>query len=101
MNFFYDLPEELQEKIYKCAHKLKFDTCLYRIDNHFEEHFLSGALKNMALYLYSSGVSNFELNNYFECLDWLDGNTPFDYDESRNNVYYRIFEDYWLSHFHF
>jgi hypothetical protein len=99
MNFFYDLPDELQDKIFKCAHKIKFDICLCRINYCFDEHFSSAALKNMALHLYSTGVSNFELNNYFECLNWLDGNTPFDYDESRNNVYYIIFEDYWLSHF--
>jgi hypothetical protein len=71
MNRLELLPEELQEKIYKCAHELKFNICLYRINNHFDEHFLSVALKNMALHLYSTGISNFELNNYFECLDWL------------------------------
>jgi hypothetical protein len=98
MNRLELLPEELQEKIYKCAHELKFNICLYRINNHFDEHFLSVALKNMALHLYSTGISNFELNNYFECLDWLNGNTPFNYDESRDNIYYRISEDYWLSH---
>lgn len=98
MNRLELLPIELQDKIYYEAHKLKFNICVFRIKNNFDEHFSAGALKNMALHLYSTGLCDFELNNYFECLDWLDGNTLFDYDESRNNVYYRIFENFWLSH---
>lgn len=98
MNRLELLPIELQEKIYYEAHKLNFNICLNDINYRFDEHFSSGAIKNMALHLYSSGISNIELQNYFECIDWIDGNTLFDYEESRNNVYYRIFEDFWLSH---
>lgn len=98
MNRLELLPEDIIEKIYYEAHKLNFNICVYDINYRFDEHFSSCALKNMALHLYSSGISNIELQNYFECIDWIDGNTLFDYDESRNNVYYRIFEDFWLSH---
>ena len=98
MNRLELLPIELREKIYFEAHKLKFNNCICSINNLFDEHFLDGALKNMALHLYSTGISDFELNNYFECLDWLDGNTLFDFEESRNNVYYMIFLEYWISY---
>lgn len=100
MNRIEILPIELQEKIYYEAHKLKFDFCIERIKNHFEDHLSTGAIKNMTILLYSTGLSDIELKNYIECLNWLDGYS-INHKKLHNNMYYIVFQQYWFWNYQY
>jgi len=98
MNRLELLPIELQEKIYYETHKLKFNISVYRIKNHFDEHLPAGAFKDMVLHLYSTGITDNEIKNYFEFIDWLDGkNLKITSDYFEDNVYKRIYTDFFVS----
>jgi len=98
MNFFYDLPDELQDKIYFEAHKLNSkDTFekIKKIDFWIRDD-VGFAIMSMTNLLYYLGATQKELRDYYFCLDWLDGKklniTTEDMD---NNLYYNVYYDYW------
>jgi hypothetical protein len=98
MNFFYDLPDELQDKIYFEAHKLNSkDTFekIKKIDFWIRDD-VGFAIMSMTNLLYYLGATQKELRDYYFCLDWLDGKklniTTEDMD---GNLYYNVYYDYW------
>lgn len=93
MNHFYDLPEELQEKIYLEAHFMKF--CVV-IDELTSSQPGSGVEYSMQNCLYNTNMDKKEIENYFFCLDWLDGKRlNITLEDVFENKYYRIYYDFW------
>ena len=97
MNFFYDLPDELQDFIHREAHKIKFKYISEKIKKIEFWQRRHPAIRGMTNLLYYLGASKKELKDYFFCLDWLNGirlnitGTVMMDDNLYHNVYY----DYW------
>ena len=93
MNFFYDLSEELQEKIHFECHLGKFcDVAIELVS----ETPIRGAEYSMQYCLYNTTMDKKELRDYFFCLDWLDGKKlKITSEDMEHNVYYNVFNDYW------
>jgi hypothetical protein len=93
MNYFYDLPEELQEKIHFECHLGKFCNVAIELVN---ETPIRGAEYSMQYCLYNTTMDKKELRDYFFCLDWLDGKKlKITSEDMEHNVYYNVFNDYW------
>ena len=70
MNLFYDLPDDIQEKIFKFSHEMKFKAVLLYI--HRKHHWWIKRRSHGLLYkLYNSKMSMEDLNYYFKSLDFL------------------------------
>lgn len=98
MNFFYDLPDDIREKIYKCAHKLNSkDTFekIKKIDFWIRDD-VGFAIMSMTNLLYYLGATQKELRDYYFCLDWLDGKKlNITSEDMEDNLYYNVYYDYW------
>lgn len=94
MNFFYDLPEELQDKIYGYLHESNFKNCILKINSLNKKKTLWRA--QISRILYSSGMPDSELEKYFTFLDWVDGNPRGILQNFEFNIYYQAFNDFWL-----
>lgn len=98
MNFFYDLPEDIIEKIFKCAHEMKLKKSLDIIKtiDFWKRDDVGFAISLMTRSFYNLGGTKKELQDYFFCLDWLDGKRLNVYAEDMlENKYYDIYCDYW------
>lgn len=98
MNFFYDLPEELQDKIYECAHKLNSKDTFEKIKkiDFWRRDDVGFAIMSMTNLLYNLGAPKNELQDYFFCLDWLDGKRlNITMEDMIENKYYDVYYDYW------
>lgn len=94
MNFFESLPDEIQEKIYKCAHELKMKETLdilktVELENERSPEFLYREL-------FDSDMTNKEVHMFYNFLDWLDGkNLYVRHEYFDGNKYMEIYNDYW------
>ena len=97
MNFFYALPDDIQEKIYFEAHKLNSKDTFEKIKKIDFWHRGHPAIRGMTNLLYYLGASQKELKDYFFCLDWLNGtrlNTT-GVVMMDDNLYYNVYYEYW------
>jgi hypothetical protein len=70
MNFLYDLPDDIQDKIFKFSHEMKFKNVLLYIRR--KQHWWIKRRGQGLLYkLYNSEMSMKELDYYFKSLDFL------------------------------
>jgi hypothetical protein len=98
MNFFYDLPDDLQEKIYKHTHEIQSNNTFGKIKKiDFWRRDDGGySILSMTRYLYDTDVSQKELRDYYFCLDWLDGKKlNITIEDIDDNLYYHVYCDYW------
>ena len=98
MNFFYDLPDDIQEKIYFEAHKLNSKAIIKKINSidFWRRDDVGFAILSMTNLLYYLGATQKELQDYFFCLDWLDGKRlNITMEDMDNNLYYNVYYDYW------
>tara|TARA_B100000768_G_scaffold181480_1_gene204652 strand:+ start:481 stop:873 length:393 start_codon:yes stop_codon:yes gene_type:complete len=98
MNLFYDLPDDLQDMIYFETHKLNYKDTFSKIKtNKFLCRDGDGyAVQAMTDVLYSLNATKTEIEDFFSCLDWLDGkriDTPM--EELLENKYYHVYYEYW------
>ena len=98
MNFFYDLPDELQDFIHREAHKIKFKDISEKIKkiDFWHRDDVGYAILSMTNLLYHLGASRKELRDYYFCLDWLDGKRlNITMEDMIENKYYDVYYDYW------
>ena len=98
MNFFYDLPDELQDFIHREAHKIKFKDTVGKIKkiDFWQRDDIGIAILSMTNLLYHLGASQKELRDYYFCLDWLDGKRlNITIEDIEDNLYYNVYHDYW------
>lgn len=98
MNFFYDLPDDIQEQIFFEAHKLQSKDTLEKIKkiDFWRRDDIGYATLAMTNLLYSLGAAKNELQDYFFCLDWLDGKRlNITMEDMIENKYYDVYYDYW------
>jgi hypothetical protein len=98
MNFFYDLPDDLQEKIHKHTHKLKSKDTFEKIKkiDFWQRDDIGFAILAMTNLLYHLGATQKELRDYYFCLDWLDGKRlNITIEDIEDNLYYNVYYDYW------
>ena len=95
MNFFYDLPHDIQKKIYFEAHKkanFKTLSAIKRINWHKGRKV--NAFLALSVLLYNNGATQRELDEYFTLIDWLDGKY-IEFVDIIENKYYQVYFDYW------
>ena len=98
MNRIELLPDEIIEKIFLEAHKLKFKYCIYKITFNFNERWHYPANSLITEHLYSTGMTDIEIKNYFKFIDWLDGkNLKITSEYFEDNIYKRIYTDFFVS----
>lgn len=100
MNHFYDLPDDLQEKIYKHTHKIQSKDTFEKIKkiDFWQRDDIGYAILLMTKLLYLRRASKKELKDYYFCLDWLDGKKlNITIEDMDNNLYYNVYYDYWDS----
>ena len=75
MNFFYDLPDEIQEKIYHEAHKINSKDLFKEIKtiDFWNRDDTCYAILEMTKLLYKLDATQEERGDYYYCLDWIDG----------------------------
>tara|TARA_B110000902_G_scaffold248660_1_gene306043 strand:+ start:323 stop:682 length:360 start_codon:yes stop_codon:yes gene_type:complete len=98
MNLFYNLPDDLQEKIYRYAHLDNFIPVLIEIENikHTQLTVTEGGDYAIKESLYNSKMDIKELEDYFFCIDWLEGKKlDIRMEDIYNNPYYKVFDHYW------
>lgn len=97
MNRLESLPDELQEKIYKCAHYLKFKDTLTEIEkiDFWYRNSMIHSINTMTNLLYVFGATREEREEYFMCMDWLYGRKfNITFEELEHNLYYNIYYEY-------
>ena len=99
MNLFYDLPDEIQEKIYFEVHKIKIKDVLIGIKR---INWWKGRNGNvfliMSSLLYNNGATQRELDEYFTLIDWLDQkDKSITYEDIQENKYYQEFRRYYFG----
>lgn len=99
MNLFYDLPDEIQEKIYFEVHKIKIKDVLIGIKR---INWWRGRNGNvfliMSSLLYNNGATQRELDEYFTLIDWLDQkDKSITYEDIQENKYYQEFRRYYFG----
>ena len=99
MNFFYDLPDEIQEKIYFEAHKIKYNNVSISIKHiNWWKGRNGNAFLIMSSLLYENGATQRELDEYFTLIDWLDQkHKSITYEEIQENKYYQEFRRYYFG----
>ena len=105
MNFFYDLPDEIQEKIYFEAHKLNSKDLFKQIKKiDFWKHRVDYQLPGdtyvdleMLKLLYSLGATQEELGEYYYARDWTDGRKERKKEHLFENKYLKVWYDYWVE----
>ena len=98
MNFFYDLPDDIQEQIFFEVHRLQSKDTLEKIKkiDFWRRDDIGYAILSMTNLLYSLGASKNELQDYFFCLDWLHGKRlNITMEDMIENKYYDVYYDYW------
>jgi hypothetical protein len=98
MNRFESLPDDIQEKIYFEVHKLKCKDTFEKINSidFWRRDDVGFAILSMTNLLYYLGATQKELQDYFSCLDWLDGKRlNITMEDMANNLYYNVYYDYW------
>ncbi len=98
MNFFYDLPCDIQEQIFFEAHKLKSKDTFEKIKkiDFWRRDDIGFAILSMTNLLYYLGAAQKELRDYYFCLDWLDGKKlNITMEDMADNLYYNVYYDYW------
>jgi hypothetical protein len=93
MNFFYDLPYDIQKKIYFEAHKLNFKDTFKKIGSIV----FGRSVPPLTDLLYQRGATQKELRDYHSCLDWIDGKSLTTMEDMIENRYYDVFYDYWAA----
>jgi|TARA_Y100000389_G_scaffold154052_1_gene154495 hypothetical protein len=95
MNFFYDLPYDIQKKIYFEAHKkANFKTLsdIKRIN--WQSTRKGNVFLALSILLYNNGATQRELDEYFTLIDWMDGKY-IEFVDIIENKYYQVYFDYW------
>ena len=98
MNFFYDLPDDLQEKIYKHTHEIQSIDAFEKIKkiDFWQRDDIGFAILAMTNLLYDLGATQKEIRDYYFCLDWLDGKRlNITIEDIEDNLYYNVYYDYW------
>ncbi len=98
MNFFYDLPQDIQDKIHKHAHELQSNETFRKIQSidFWQRGDVGHAIVAMTNLLYHLSASQKELQDYYFCLDWLDGKRQgITVEDMKDNLYYNAYRDYW------
>jgi hypothetical protein len=98
MNFFYDLPDEIQEKIYHEAHKINSKDLFKEIKtiDFWNRDDTCYAILEMTKLLYKLDATQEERGDYYYCLDWIDGKRlNITMEDIFENKYYRMYYDYW------
>lgn len=98
MNFFYDLPCDIQDKIYHEVHKLNSKDLFKKIQSidFWQRDDVCFSILSMTKLLYNLGATRKELRDYYFCLDWLDGKRlNITMEDIFENKYYQIYYDYW------
>lgn len=93
MNFFYDLPNEIQEKIYFEAHKINYKEILIGIKRiNWWKGRNGNVFLALSLMLYENGATQRELDEYFTLIDWLDQtDESITFEDIQENKYYHVF----------
>ena len=98
MNYFYDLPDDLQEKIYKHIHEIQSKNTFEKIKkiDFWRRDDIGFAILAMTNLLYHLGATQKELRDYYFCLDWLDGKRlNITIEDIEDNLYYNVYHNYW------
>jgi hypothetical protein len=98
MNFFYDLPDDLQEKIYKHTHEIQSKNMFGKIKKieFWRRDDVGYSILAMTNLLYHLGATQRELEDYHFCLDWLDGKIlNIRLEDMIENKYYDVYYEYW------
>lgn len=97
MNYLDYFPDELQEKIYYDAHKLKFKV-IFRDIKDFkckQIEYNPSCYIMMLEMLYNSDMSPKELEDYFTALDYIDEKRDsINIEEMFENRYYNNYDEY-------
>jgi len=90
MNHFYDLPDDIIEKIIFQSHQILFSDCLFSICKHTENRQYLRLFKSI---FYDSPMTNKEAQSYHLFCNWLDNFPKFHilYEDLQKNSYYRTF----------
>ena len=94
MNLFYDLPDEIQEKIYFEAHKINYKDVSIGIKriNWGKTWMRRNVFLALSLMLYENGATQRELDEYFTLIDWLDQtDESITFEDIQENKYYHVF----------
>lgn len=99
MNFFCDLPYDIQKKIYFEAHKIKYNNVSISIKHiNWWKGRNGNAFLIMSSLLYENGATQRELDEYFTLIDWLDQkHKSITYEEIQENKYYQEFRRYYFG----
>ena len=98
MNHFYDLPDDIQEKIYKHAHEIQSKNMFGKIKKieFWRRDDVGYSILAMTNLLYHLGAPQKELEDYHFCLDWLDGKIlNIRLEDMIENKYYDVYYEYW------
>jgi len=98
MNFFYDLPDDIIEKIYKCTHELQSKETFRKIQSidFWRRDDVGYAILEMTNLLYHLCATREEIRDYYFCLDWLDGKRLYiTMEDMIENKYYHVYYEYW------
>ena len=94
MNLFYDLPDEIQEKIYFEAHKINYKDVSIGIKhiNWGKTWMRRNVFLALSLTLYENGATQRELDEYFTLVDWLqEKDESITIEDIQENKYYHVF----------
>lgn len=94
MNFFYDLPNEIQEKIYFEAHKINYKDVSIEIKriNWGKTWTRRNVFLALTSMLYKNGATQRELDEYFTLVDWLQQkDESITIEDIQENKYYHVF----------